>query len=240
MISEHDIAQLCLDIYQGQPAQWDQLEVPPDGVAFGIKEFPEGIALIFRGSATLQDWLRNAEAIADPSAHQGLGPVHPGFFAGLPELWTRLKPRLTQKPCIVAGHSLGAARASLFTGLMVLDGKPPVRRLCFGEPRPGFPQAAGIIANVRSRSYRNANGRAHDLVTDVPFTSWIEDYVHPDAACSDLRAAKRRRRAARHFLRLARDAALCIGNAGHSDRLTGRGGRDATAVRRSALDQIWR
>ena len=113
----------------------------------------------------------NAEAIADPSAHQGLGPVHPGFFAGLPELWTRLKPRSTQKPCIVAGHSLGAARASLFTGLMVLDGKPPVRRLCFGEPRPGFPQAASIIANVRSRSYCNANGRAHDLVTDVPFTS---------------------------------------------------------------------
>ena len=73
MISEHDIAQLCLDIYQGQPAQWDQLEVPPDGVAFGIKEYPEGIALIFRGSATLQDWLRNAEAIADPSAHQDSG-----------------------------------------------------------------------------------------------------------------------------------------------------------------------
>jgi len=117
MISEHDIAQLCLDIYQGQPAQWDQLEVPPDGVALGIKEYPEGIALIFRGSATLQDWLRT--------------------------------------------------------------GKPPVRRLCFGEPRPAFPQAAGIIANVRSRSYCNANGRAHDLVTDVPFTSWIEDYVHP-------------------------------------------------------------
>jgi hypothetical protein len=44
MISEHDIAQLCLDIYRGQPAQWDQLEVPPDGVAFGIKEYPEGIA----------------------------------------------------------------------------------------------------------------------------------------------------------------------------------------------------
>jgi Lipase (class 3) len=171
-----------------------QLEVPPDGVAFGIKEYPEGIALIFRGSVTLQDWLRNAEAIADPSPHEGLGPVHPGFFAGLPELWTRLKPRLTQKPCIVAGHSLGAARASLFTGLMVLDGKPPVRRLCFEEPRP-------------------------------------------DAARSDLRAAERCRRAVRHSLRLARDAAVRIGNPGHSDRLTGRGGRDETAVRRSAFDQ---
>ena len=38
MISEHDIAQLCLDIYQGQPAQWDQLEVPPDGVASHVTQ----------------------------------------------------------------------------------------------------------------------------------------------------------------------------------------------------------
>ena len=81
-------------------------------------------------------WLRDAEAIADPSPHEGLGPVHPGFFAGLPELWTRLKPRLTQKPCNVAGHSLGAARASLFTGLMVLDGKPPVRDCALASPGP--------------------------------------------------------------------------------------------------------
>ena len=134
MISEHDIAQLCLDIYQGQPAQWDQLEVPPDGVAFGIKEFPEGIALIFRGSATLQDWLRNAEAIADPSAHQGLGPVHPGFFAGLPELWTRLKPRLTQKPCIVAGTLsslalLRKATSSSQVAVGVWRGAWPIARL---------------------------------------------------------------------------------------------------------------
>jgi len=179
MVTEQDIAQLCLDIYTAQPGQWDQLELPADGVAFGIKDFPEATALIFRGSVTLQDFLRDAEAIADPLSHGGLGPVRPGFFDGLSELWTRLKPKLTTKPCIVAGHSLGAARASLFTGLMVLDGKAPVRRLCFGEPRPGFPQAGSIIATVRSRSYRNANGRAHDLVTDVPFTTWLEDYVHP-------------------------------------------------------------
>jgi biotin carboxylase len=42
MISEHDIAQLCLDIYQGQPAQWDQLEVPPDGVALASRNTPKG------------------------------------------------------------------------------------------------------------------------------------------------------------------------------------------------------
>jgi hypothetical protein len=27
-------------------------------------------------------------------------------------------------------------------------------------------------------STRKTNGRAHDLVTDVPLTTWIEDYVH--------------------------------------------------------------
>jgi hypothetical protein len=38
---------------------------------------------------------------------------------------------------------------------------------------------ASIIARARGRSYCNGNGRAHDLVTDVPFTTLIEDYVHP-------------------------------------------------------------
>jgi Lipase (class 3) len=180
MTTEHDVAELCLAIYQEpQTVEWDELELPLDGVAFGIKNLDQSVALIFRGSVTLPDWLRDGEAVADPLEHEGLGPVHPGFFAGLPELWDQLKPVLIDRKCIIAGHSLGAARASLLTGLMVLDGCPPVRRLCFGEPRPGFPQAGTVIASVRGRSYCNGNGRAHDLVTDVPFTTWIEDYVHP-------------------------------------------------------------
>lgn len=181
MVSERDVANLCRDIYPGgaPPSAWDLLEVPETGIAFGLKDFGNAVAVIFRGSTTITDWLRDAEAVADPFEHAELGPVHPGFFAGLPELWARLKPRINNKPCIVAGHSLGAARASLFTGLMIVDNQPPVRRLCFGEPRAGFPKAAQIIANVRGRSYFNGNGRAHDVVTDVPFTTFIEDYVHP-------------------------------------------------------------
>jgi hypothetical protein len=180
IITEHEVAALCAEIYSEQPSiEWKLRELPPEGIAFGLKDFGEVAALIFRGSVTLSDWLHDLEAIADPFEHAGLGPVHPGFFDGLPQLWDRLKPTLTKKPCIVAGHSLGAARASLFTGLMVLDQCPPLRRICFGEPRPGFLQAGNIIATVRGRSYCNGNGRAHDLVTDVPFTTWIEDYVHP-------------------------------------------------------------
>jgi len=181
MLSERDVANLCRDIYPGglPPSAWDLLEVPDRGVAFGLKDFGNAIAVIFRGSTTFEDFVRDAEAVADPFEHAGLGPVHPGFFAGLPELWARLKPQLNNRKCIVAGHSLGAARASLFTGLMILDNQPPLRLLCFGEPRPGFPKSAQIIATVRGRSYFNSNGRAHDLVPDVPFTTFIEDYVHP-------------------------------------------------------------
>ena len=146
MITEHDIAALCLAIYPGQPpVEWDLLELPADGIAFGRKDFGTAAAVIFRGSVTLDDWLRDGEATADPFEHEGLGPVHPGFFAGLTELWERLKPVLVEKPCIIAGHSLGAARASLFTGLMVLDDYLPVRRLCFGEPRPDFRRLAASL-----------------------------------------------------------------------------------------------
>jgi hypothetical protein len=180
MITDHDIAALCADIYLPEPqAEWTERVLPDDGVAYGIKDFGTAVALVFRGSVTLPDWLCDAEAIADPLDHAGLGPVHPGFFNGLTDLWAELKPELTKKPCIIAGHSLGAARASLFVGLMVIDNSRPLRRVCFGEPRPGFPQAASIIAKASGRSYCNGNGRAHDPVTDVPFTTWIEDYVHP-------------------------------------------------------------
>ena len=177
MTTDRDVAQLCLAIYSGA-GDWDQVELPDDGIAFGVKDLGPITALIFRGSTTLPDFVHDGECAADPLEHDGLGPVHPGFFAGLPELWTRLQDTLTQKPCVVAGHSLGAARASLFTGLMVLANHPPVRRLCFGEPRSGFPQSASVIAKVTARSFCNGNGRAHDLVTDVPFTTWVEDYVH--------------------------------------------------------------
>jgi hypothetical protein len=88
MTTEHDVAELCAAIYQEpQTVEWDRLELPPDGIAFGIKNFDQSVAVIFRGSVTLPDWLRDGEAVADPLEHEGLGPIRPGFFAGLPDLW---------------------------------------------------------------------------------------------------------------------------------------------------------
>jgi hypothetical protein len=41
------------------------------------------------------------------------------------------------------------------------------------------PQLAKLIADIPARSYRNGNGIAHDLITDIPFAIGPENYVHP-------------------------------------------------------------
>jgi len=47
---------LCLAIYSSGGA-WDQLELPEDGIAFGVKDLGTVIALIFRGSTSLPDFI---------------------------------------------------------------------------------------------------------------------------------------------------------------------------------------
>src|SRR4029077_2589896 len=77
MVTEHDIAALCLGIYPGQPPiEWDEVELPDDGIAFGLKSFDTVTAVIFRGSVTLADWLRDGETVADPLEQ------HPRCFRG--------------------------------------------------------------------------------------------------------------------------------------------------------------
>ena len=42
MTTERDVAELCLSIYEEQQTvEWDELELPPDGIAFGIKNFDQ-------------------------------------------------------------------------------------------------------------------------------------------------------------------------------------------------------
>ena len=84
----------------------------------------------------------------------------------------------------VAGHSLGAGRASVFCGLAVAAGIIAVGRAVFGEPRPGFRPPAPLIAAIKeSRSYRNSKFGTfeHDDVTEVPYRIGLLQYVHPTA-----------------------------------------------------------
>lgn len=151
------------------------------GICWTAKRAVDGVTDIdLRGSKSPLDWFRDFLAAAwQPFGHPQLGAVHAGFYIGMPETWAAIRA-CTNPPYRVSGHSLGAGRACILAGLMTLDGMPPGRRTCFGEPRPGMAQLGKLIADVPAASYRNGDTFHHDYVTDVPFTILpLLGYVHP-------------------------------------------------------------
>ena len=162
-------ASLCEATYSPTASieQWDHFDPGLiDGVCWGLKRIDGFDIIALRGSAIFQDWVRDLRA--GPMLTR-IGHVHEGFHQGMEQAWTDIRGVLKQ-PVIITGHSLGAARASILTALMIVDGTIPVARVVFGEPKPGFADHAKIVVSVPGRSYRNGDGIHHDLVTDVPFS----------------------------------------------------------------------
>lgn len=176
--SDAALAALCAQIYSPTALTdgFDHYDAGmDDGVCWALKKVDGFDVIVFRGSKTVEDWIRDFQAIAVPSR---VGHVHDGFFESMEKVWAEVWHMISQ-PMIVTGHSLGAARADIITALMVVDGHPPVSRVVFGEPKPGLLDLAQNVIKVPGRSYRNGNKVHHDLVTDVPFSFPPEEYVHP-------------------------------------------------------------
>lgn len=168
--SDLDLCRLVDALYNDPAAPWDALFLPEadDGVCCALRRIGEDDVVVFRGSETVQDWLRDFFAVPhQPTSHPQLGDVHAGFMAGMDDAASHLLP-LLRKSVTVTGHSLGAARATLFAGLLAAAGKPPRARVVFGEPRSGCARLTELLADVPGRSWRTAGAGRHDLVTDVP------------------------------------------------------------------------
>src|SRR6202022_242093 len=94
----------------------------------------------------------NFQAWVEPIHHHDLGPVHAGFYSGMRtverELGTLVPP---PRPLVICGHSLGAARAVILSALLTLDGRAPIARICFGEPRAGFARLGEILAPIKQQ-----------------------------------------------------------------------------------------
>ena len=174
MPTDLEIAQLTAALEQASTKNWssfDHVEPPQQdgGVCWGIKAFDDATVVVMRGSITKQDWFRDFLAMPahEVSPYEKLGPVHLGFSIGLPAAWKIIKPGVTvrQKPLILAGHSLGAARAWILAGMAIVDGVVAARVVVFGSPRPGFAQLASVVAEAPQKSYRNRL----DPVCEVPF-----------------------------------------------------------------------
>jgi hypothetical protein len=183
-ITDRDVAELCLGIYPGHPSTtWDHFDdgSDPDGVCWGVKHVDDVSIVVLRGTVGLGDWVRDFQAWVEPIHHDDLGPVHAGFYSGMRTVQREIEAKVPSGRFIICGHSLGAARAAILSALLTQDGRPPIARICFGEPQAGFARLGEILAPIRQqRSYRNRNATDHDVITDLPFSlPPLFAYQHP-------------------------------------------------------------
>lgn len=159
--SDLDLARLCA-ASELNPTGFDFIDDGTEtGVWVGIKRIGDTDVIVFRGSITPEDWWRDAhtEMISIP----GLGLVHSGFIKNLDIVHSKLDA-ITRPNPIITGHSLGAARAALYAGMLVNYYDDPKEVVLFGCPRPGAQTLTNLLKNVPIISYRNRL----DPVTDVP------------------------------------------------------------------------
>lgn len=140
MLSPLQCAQLSAEVYRAPASAWDN-HWDVDGVVLAHRRIAGQDALVFRGSATAEDWAR--DFIAIPVVDLEVGLVHAGFVAGMNDLLIQVQDKL-KGPFVITGHSLGGARARI-AGAKLLQRGFSVAQVCvFGSPKPGFgrlPQA---------------------------------------------------------------------------------------------------
>lgn len=153
-------------LYSGGIAAFDygMSPVEDEGICWSIARVGDVMVLVFRGSRTPQDWFRDFLAVPTLSlAHPRTGIVPAGFAVGMETAYRDILP-LLQFPFIVAGHSLGAARAAWF--MARYGGAATLLRgvLC-GCPSPGDLIFRSALDHVQIASYRNLA----DPVCEVPW-----------------------------------------------------------------------
>lgn len=147
-----DAADLCAASYGGW--NWSASGAAfaeTDGVWWAVLNYVELSWVVFRGSETFEkdgslkdvaeDWARDFLALPEHPFlhHEKLGFIHAGFYAGMENAYAEIRKHIQGDVTYVTGHSLGAARATIFTGMLRLDyPSMSVHRIVFGEPNEAF------------------------------------------------------------------------------------------------------
>ena len=176
MITALQCVETCQALYSG--SAFDRL-FTFDSVVVGVQFMPDNQDLVvFRGSVTPEDWLRDADAV--PSWDDTLGYCHAGFLEGVHDVYQEIVGAVRPGASVTfTGHSLGGARARLVAALFAANALPVAQLVVFGSPRPAFRKVSDIINKpgaMKHSSYRNRQ----DVVPTMP-PGWI-GYVHPDIA----------------------------------------------------------
>lgn len=128
--------------------------------------------LILRGTQTAKEWVRNFSISLYPYLMASYGMVHEGFLQTYHEIREVIVGTLSSinnhGTLYVAGHSLGAALATLALPDIESRITCRIRALyTFGSPRVGDATFVRVFnENYHNRSFRIAN--TSDLVTSIP------------------------------------------------------------------------
>ena len=151
--------------------------VDHEGAQCYLLESDTDIALVFRGTEPKEfsDIKADLNAIQRDSK-AGTGDVHTGFATEVDKIWEKLSLPSTvqmvkkQKDFYIAGHSLGAAMATIAAHR--LQNTYNIKCIyTYGSPRAGDKE---FVESLKVPHYRCRNN--NDLVTKVPF--WIMGYRH--------------------------------------------------------------
>lgn len=172
-VSALQCAHLSAAIYDGDAAAWDHYWTADD-IVCGHKRIGEDDVLVFRGTATAQDWIVDAEAW--PCWDRELGFVHAGFLAGMDVVLQQVQAAIGHAIEVITGHSLGGARARVAAAKLLVRGQPVRQLITFGSPKPAFANLSRVIqkSGIKHVSYRNRN----DPVPLVP--AILPQWQHPE------------------------------------------------------------
>ena len=150
-------------------------------IDFPVKENPtdsSNLLAVFCGSNGVLDWKINFQASQDDFSETG--NVHLGFLKSVNSISSQLIQVLSDEPApvMLAGHSLGAAVATLMTAKLVSRGLPVKACYSFGCPRIGDRKFVESIGELPV--YRLVNNC--DIVTGVPVSLGSNEYCHADGA----------------------------------------------------------
>lgn len=175
-----DLARLCASSESSSPSGFDViLDGVDTGIWVAVSHRPDVDIVTFRGSITIEDWWRDGHA--EMISCLGLGQLHSGFSKNMGVVLSQLSIHIGDAP-IVTGHSLGAARAAIYAGMLSGFNRPRKVTL-FGCPRPGGEGLVAALKDIPVFSYKNRL----DPVTDVPLPVppefpyvHVRDFIHVD------------------------------------------------------------
>ncbi|MDX2228084.1 MAG: lipase family protein [Leptolyngbyaceae cyanobacterium bins.349] len=150
--------------------------IPPTRVFIGFALASDTHNLIvFRGTSNPKEWIANLQARQSDYVQGGVtrGRVHTGFLRLSEQLTTQVRSVVNQLnpalPCLIAGHSLGGALATLTTADLAQTNavlRPQLRLYTYAAPRVGDTGFVQFLSAIAPNNFRVIN--LADMVPMVP------------------------------------------------------------------------